>query len=531
MRPLLEPHLLQDHQATLAENCWNRSGSAEPIPVRRDLDEAVPSTTRSLYRFSDTQWFVWDEDVDVVRAPVVEDTVNRTIWTGESYPRFTSTVILGSFISPGTPANVRRLGIPAPTDAPITAAQSQSDTDSSVASEFHVWVYTYVSDLGEEGAPSPASAVVERTFDTSGEIQTVEVTMATGPTSSNHGITRKRLYRTATGTSGATTFQFVVDLAVETATYDDSLETDELGEGLSTADYAEPPADLTGVVSVGNAFLAGFVGRDVYFCEPYQPHAWPAEYVQNVPFDVVGLEVFGTEVTIMTTGGAWIAAGSHPDSLGLRRVELVKGCVGKRTITPIGEQGIAYAAPDGLILVGPGGSRMVTLDSWGEDDWKALGMENAIATYHEGWYLAFLADKAVAIDPRTGEGYEFDDDASAVYLDHEADEVYLVIEGAIEEFRSQPESGVVNRTMRWRSKAWRGRLRSPGAYQVFGEVDSLKLLDPAKPDTTFATLTPSGNASGRTPDDLGLHCDIGFEITGDEKVTEVRVGEMGEMLD
>ena len=67
---------------------------------------------------------------------------------------------------------------------------------------------------------------------------------------------------------------------------------------------------------------------------------------------------------------------------------------------------------------------------------------------------------------------------------------------------------------------------------MFGEVDSLKLLDPADPETTFATLTPpGGDRSGRTPDDLGLHYDWGFEIEGDGKVTEVRIGQRGEMFD
>ena len=197
-----------------------------------------------------------------------------------------------------------------------------------------------------------------------------------------------------------------------------------------------------------------------------------------MPYDVVGLGNFGTTVLICTKGGGWIASGTHPESLALAKLEFEQACIGKGTITPIGDQGVAYAGPDGLVLVGPGGTRMVTEKTFGYDDWKALGMESAIATYHEGYYLAFLDDKAIAIDPRSGEGFEYDDDAKALYLDIETDEVYIVVGTDIQEFRTVPESGVSSRTATWRSKSWRGRLRSPGAYQVFGDVDTLRILDP-----------------------------------------------------
>ena len=457
--------------------------------------------------------------------------MSRTIWTGDGYPRFTSTVILGTFASPGTPTNIRRLGIPAPAGAATAVAQTQERTDSSVASEFHSWVYTYVSDLAEEGPPSPPSDIVERTFDYAGDIQTVRVSGLDTGGIQNRGIVKKRLYRTATGTTGETAYQFVAELPLATASYDDSTQTSALGEGLSTEGYTEPPVNLTGVVELPNGLLGGFSGRDVHFCEPYQPHAWPSDYVEPLPFDVVGLAAYENTVVVCTTGGAWEFSGAHPADMIPSKVGRELACVGRRTITPIGEQGVAYASPLGLALVGPGGLRLVTENSYGLDDWQALGMENAVATYHEGYYLAFLADKAIAIDPRNGEGYEFSDDASAVYLDRVRDEVFLVVGNQLEEFRTKPVSGGSNRTAVWRSKRWRGALQSPGAYQVFGEVDSLKLMDPEDPGTVRATLTPADSSARRTPKGMGLHSQWGFEITSDAKVTEVRVGEKGEMLD
>ncbi|MCK7581114.1 MAG: hypothetical protein MZV65_39460 [Chromatiales bacterium] len=30
--------------------------------------------------------------------------------------------------------------------------------------------------------------------------------------------------------------------------------------------------------------MAGFPGRDIYFCEPYRPYAWPVEYMQSIDY-------------------------------------------------------------------------------------------------------------------------------------------------------------------------------------------------------------------------------------------------------
>ena len=150
--PRIDARLLEPHQSQVAHNCWLTSGAIRPTPERLAIGVDAGANSGFIHRFSDTQWFVWpaDHDIDLVRAPVVFDTTSRTIWTGDDFPRHTSSVIMGNFVSPGLPVS-RRLGIPAPGIPPQVVLVDQQDVDADVDTVFHAWVYTYVSDLGEEG--------------------------------------------------------------------------------------------------------------------------------------------------------------------------------------------------------------------------------------------------------------------------------------------------------------------------------------------------------------------------------------------
>ena len=224
--PKVSPRLLSEEAAQVAQNCWLDRGHPRPIPQPRRVS-GVPqfgAIVKSIYRFDGTgpsndRWFAWNTEVDVVRAPVVEDTTRRTIWTGDDYPRHTSTRIMqgSGFNSPGIPIS-RRLGIPAPTSAPSVAlgtlttdpAPDPDDPDATPTpaqpAEFHAYVFTWLSDLDEEGPPSPASTLLTRRFNSDGSIQSVTLTLPTSLTGA-FGANRKRIYRTATGASGTTTYQ------------------------------------------------------------------------------------------------------------------------------------------------------------------------------------------------------------------------------------------------------------------------------------------------------------------------------------
>lgn len=248
--------------------------------------------------------------------------------------------------------------------------------------ESRVYVYTFVSDLGEEGPPSPASTIVTIPSDGSVTVGSFET-----PPSEKRNITHMRIYRANTG-SEVTEFQFVAEIASPFSDYLDEIADIDLGEVLQTTTWEPPPADLTGLVALPNGVLAGFVGKTVYFSEPYHPHAWPPEYKLAVDHDIVGLGVLPNGAAILTTGAAYIAAGDHPRSMSLRHFATSQACVSKRSIVSTIDS-VIYASPDGLASIGAGGFQLLTEKHCTKKEWQEFSPTELQGFWHDNKYYGF----------------------------------------------------------------------------------------------------------------------------------------------
>lgn len=522
---------LAERVARRAVDCWLSSKTARPIAALRAAIH--PGAFRTIYRFSPTQWFTWDLDVDVVPAPIRNDTLRRTYWTGQDFPRMTDTTIMGAFSGPGVPVS-RRLGIPAPTTAPtVTIADFPAGTVVSQTAISASWVYTYVSDKGEEGPPSPPSSTETRFMSQAGAIQTANLSGMERGVTGPYGVTLKRIYRSAGGI-----FRQVAELPVARETYADTTLDVDLGLALESEGWDPPPEDLEGIIALSNGVVAGFAGRDVWFSEPYQPHAWPSDYVQVANADIVGLGAYGTTVVVGTKNRPHLVTGSHPADAVMVELELKQACVSKRSFSKIGGHGIVYASPDGLVQVGPGGSAIISRPAYALREWAALGPENAQTFYHDNQLILFLEGGAISFDPETNTVTEFSDDISAGYIDEEADRLYVVTDG-IREWRSslQPAVGMPGdpdyeapdtpRTFRWESGIWEGHRRTYLAAQVIAEAYPVTLRvvgDAEVYETAVASRAPV-----RLPRRLSGRSDWRFELEGTVEVTEVRIGSMVEL--
>lgn len=636
MVPRIPARQLPEPAAQAAINCWLDRREPRPVPELRAVAGvgAFSPIVKSIFRFDANRWFAWNDDVDVVRAPIQQDTLLRTIWTGDDYPRHTTTTIMqgGGFVGPGVPLS-RRLGIPAPTQTPTVAltgtvtrkfalrqgnltlkaqnadasivlaaasggegpytyaivpevspisfdeatrtltvaaghqgtttltygarergtgehinvqftltydTRAESTGDSSAAptdtpltalgdeEESHAWVYTFLSDLDEEGPPSEASTVLDRPFNADGTPQTVTITLPTALQGA-YGVNRKRIYRTATGASGVTTYRLVATIPLSQATYDDSTKTADLGEALISTDWDPPPAGLKGLISLPNGVLAGYLDRDVYFSEPYQPHAWPEAYIQSLDFDVVGLGNFGTTVIVGTKGTPYLISGSHPEQAGASKMEFNQACIAKRSFAFVDEQGVVFASPDGLVLVGPGGGRMASKAHYDRADWQALNPAEFRTVYHDGAFVAFSNTKAVAFDPDMEGVVEIEDAGiKAVYQDRENDKIFVVdSDRMLKEWKTDETAGDTMRTMRWRSKRHVGAARTFSAAQVIAEAYpvTFRLFGD---DMIRTTKTVQSSAPFRLPE-MGLRARWEYEVEGQHAVKAVRVGAMHEM--
>jgi hypothetical protein len=181
---------------------------------------------------------------------------------------------------------------------------------------------------------------------------------------------------------------FVAEIPSAQTSYVDEISPDDLSEEMPVTGWAEPPKTLTGLVNLPNGIMAGFTGRDIYFCDPYHPHAWPESYVQTVDYPVVGLGRMDTTLAVLTKGVPYFIQGSHPDSMIVVKSDIEQSCASKRSI--VSYSGVVmYASPDGLVMLSSGGSKLVTEMMFSRAQWQGFNPSSIHAYHHDNKYIAF----------------------------------------------------------------------------------------------------------------------------------------------
>ncbi|MFZ9648750.1 MAG: hypothetical protein ACO29C_01525 [Fluviibacter sp.] len=204
-------------------------------------------------------------------------------------------------------------------------------------------------------------------------------------------LAKTRIYRTITSSAGVATYFFVADIDINATSYSDTkADSDISGNNqLSSTGWTAPPSGLQGVVAMPNGILAGWIGNEIWFCEPYRPHAWPAAYQVSVDYPVVGLGVVGQTLVICTTGHPWTATGIRPASMSLSKINAYEPCISRKSIISTPE-GVYYASPNGMVLCIPGAVQRVTAGIINQTNWNSLIDPTKIsAVRFNGAYLAF----------------------------------------------------------------------------------------------------------------------------------------------
>jgi len=418
----LHPKLLPENIGVNSVNQLPGRGDLRPLNAPLTV-ATVPAGRTTIYRMgrdtpSDTSyWLSWTGIVHAVRGFVPDDTTERTYYTGDGVPKWTDNT-MGLATAP-YPTTARLLGPPKPSTAPSVAASGGASTNT----ETRYYVYTYVTDKGEEGQPSDPSSQLDCKIDA-----TVTVSGLASPPAGNYGITAIRVYRTAQGSSGAD-FLFLREVTVgTTSTTDDNRD---LGEVLPTTDWNAPPANLKWLTGMWNGMMAGINGKEVRYCEPYTPYAWPEAYGVSMPDSTpVALATFGQTLVVLTTNTPRLVMGSEPASLDDQPIAFEQACVAPRSAVGMGH-GVVWAAPDGLAYIGGGGPRLLTNGIFTRDDWQALKPDTMIGAAYEGAYLCFYNDgsgyKGFVIDPISPQGvYFLDFGITGAYVDSITDHLYVL---------------------------------------------------------------------------------------------------------
>lgn len=368
----MDDRLLPDSAAAHSNNVWLYSGALQGIPKPREVFDTVLVQAGFVYRlpesydrpayFPGSTWLEFeDPDTSVIRAPVFGDTFDRYYWvTAGSSPQYNTR----TRIEASDPAFL--LGVPAPSVAPPVAAAGGVSGILVTRS----YVTTWVSAYGEEGPPSPPTVKTGKTDDT------YTVTLPT-PDPDDLGVDRNlthvRVYRTVTSAGGVAQYFLVVERPIATASYaDNQPDTSVTGQGqLESTGWSAPPTDLKGFVMMANGIVAGWRENEVWFSEPYRPHAWPVTYVQVVEYPVVGLGVIGQTLVVCTQGNPVAISGSTPASMTLSKLAGFEPCLSRGSIISAPE-GVYYASTSGIILVAAGVADNITRTLISRDRWTQL---------------------------------------------------------------------------------------------------------------------------------------------------------------
>lgn len=411
-----------------------------------------------------------DTDTDVLRTQVVGDTFDRYYWVA---PTTQATYNTQTRIAAGnTGGNAPfLLGIPTPGIAPVVTITGGSSAINRTSS----YVYTWVSAYGEEGPPSPptvatgkvdanwaiklASAVgtdlgttrnltkvrIYRTVTGANGIAAYFLVqeMVIGLTENGNTHTSVTIDNLASTTSILAGFYVTgsgvpandrvlvvasgvaVTLVTTTSTsltgtpitfipgYDDVL-TDSvvaLNNTLTSTNYTAPPTDLKGWVSLPNGIVAGFRENEIWFCEPYRLHAWPATYALAVDYPITGLGVIGQSVVVCTQVYPWAITGVHPATMTQAKIMNLEPCAARGSILSTPE-GVYYASPNGLVLVANGSATNITKDLVTKDKWQQLITSATLSTLRAARlgtaYYAYGTSRPGVFEPTAFDTASFD---------------------------------------------------------------------------------------------------------------------------
>jgi hypothetical protein len=346
----------------------------------------------------------------------------------------------------GTSATIRVRTGDYPNTPTFTLQQAEGYADDDDTLETRVYAYTFVnkeSGFEFESAPSGASNSVDVR-----DGQTVSLS-GFSSVPSGYVITHKRIYRAVSGV-----YLFVKETTAAAANFTDDVKPDELGEELPTLTWSAPPQTLKGLTNLPNGLMAGFSGRDVLFCDPYHPHAWPEQYIQTIDYPVVGLGRMDTTLAVLTKGTPYLIQGTHPLNMAVVKSDLEQACVSKNSIVSL-MGGVLYAAPDGLMLLSPGGSRIVTENLFDFNQWQTFFKPESIHAYQQdNKYIAFYDNGTqrggFIFDVRSGQFILHDIYADAGYHDLLRDKLFLAVNDSGNKVKPWGYGSVKSYT--WRSK-------------------------------------------------------------------------------
>lgn len=392
--PKLDGQDLPPNGALVAENCDLYSGRIDPFPVPGGqiplvgVDgwafDGVPAT---VYKAGDV-WVAWPKHVFVVPDFTERAGANSFLFVEDGELRRSSAAWLAHKHAPVT------VGVPPPEQPPQAVASSgvcarvtlpalqcvtacERPDGDDVPGELRAYVLTYVTESGEESAPSPPTEPVVVRGD--------EGVILLDPNSPPARVTARRWYRAVSGTDGQAIWLLAGETPVSALAFTDCVDSLGLGGPMDTEAHLPPPGCLEGVALLGGTSVVVWSGQQFWVSEPRLPHAYPPDWRRQIPQErivaIVGVQEALEGVPsylgyIVTTGNPYYVLGEMPEQVSVHKYAFAYPASSPRAVVAA-EGALIYASPYGLVRL-EGGKVEVVMDAFLTDvewaDWGAQGL-------------------------------------------------------------------------------------------------------------------------------------------------------------
>jgi hypothetical protein len=295
---------------------------------------------------------------------------NVTYWVGFAHDAALSVPVADETTHAGAYATNTFANGPPPVIASATGYptwQVWADLKGDSILEARAYVYTWVTEFQEEGPPSQPTLL-------NGWSNAIWTVTLTPPAPPDPHYTKTRIYRSVTSQTGVGTYFFVEEIPIDQTVYTDVSDdkTVALNEQLPSLNWNAPPTDLQAIIGMPNGITIGFRKNEIWFAEPYHPHAWPPAYVITTEFPIVGIGVCGQTAVICTAGTPYLVTGVHPSTMALTKINLHEPCLHRGSIVAT-DTTVLYVSPNGLIQINQSGAGGNVTEGWvSRERWMEL---------------------------------------------------------------------------------------------------------------------------------------------------------------
>ena len=403
---------LDPQQAQLAVNTKLWSGELRPFfqnLIIQPLGDV--GDVRSFYLLEE-QWLISRKRIRFVPSLLGSEVNHRTYFTvdGEDKSlRVIDTELIDEAVNQGWDKEFIDLdsegyqfyylvGVPSPVSAPSVSTESTGEDEN------RIYVFTFVSEWGEESKDSPLSDSI-----LVGEGD--DVTITTPTTVDDDGyvpVTHKRIYRLNVTTEGLGILQYVDEIPLEQDIYTDNKAGSELGETIRTEDFDLPPDDLFGLIQHPAGYMIGFRKEEVCFSEPGNPYAWPVKYRLPTNYEIMAGGVTGNTAAVLTKAYPYLIYGSAPEESYLHQIPGNYGCINSYAVAST-EIGIIFPNKVGLCVVrGDGDVPVITRGDLSPDEWMPYARDLQFGTVFDDKYFGFYSGEngtgGFLVDPNEPQG-------------------------------------------------------------------------------------------------------------------------------